>query len=397
MGRVWSATTARGRLTLALGLLLAAGGLLARYPVLAALGVVLVTIVGGDLLAVLRAPGLTVQRTVAPLVVVRHGACQGTLRVRGARPGSLARLEAFELVDGVPVDVPIASAGGAGVGASGREAAVTVTYAVPTPRRGLRQVGPTLLRRRGLAGMAARSDQLGGADQVRVLPRPTPLAGLPSGHRRAVVGGDDSAEIGGTDLVGLHEYAMGDDLRRLHWATSARTGTLMVREDAEPSEAHVLVLLDDHAGSYADARGSEGFEEAVELAAGLCRTCVEAGSPLRFLTTSGRHEVVIPGSATRQPRREARELEWLLAEIQTVEEVPAARTGTRDLDIAVAITGARADRHRLAAPLAGASVRVLAVVDPTPGAAVTDESGALVLAGRTALELGAAWDTGVRA
>ena len=51
-------------------------------------------------------------------------------------------------------------------------------------------------------------------------PRIVPLTSMAMGHRRALTGGDDSAELGGTDLVGLHEYTMGDDLRRLHWATS---------------------------------------------------------------------------------------------------------------------------------------------------------------------------------
>ena len=42
---------------------------------------------------------------------------------------------------------------------------------------------------------------------------------MPAGTRRTAVGNDTAGELGGTDLVGLHEYAMGEDLRRLHWAT----------------------------------------------------------------------------------------------------------------------------------------------------------------------------------
>ena len=80
-----------------------------------------------------------------------------------------------------------------------------------------------------------------------MLPRRIPVldAGGTGARRRR----RQRLELGGTDLVGLHEYTMGDDLRRLHWATSARTGTLMVREDADPAEPHVCVLLDDRAAS----------------------------------------------------------------------------------------------------------------------------------------------------
>ena len=124
----------------------------------------------------------------------------------------------------------------------------------------------------------------------------------------------ESLELGGTDLVGLHEYTVGDDLRRLHWATSARTGTLMVREDADPAQPHVCVLLDDRQQSYAHP---DDFEEAVELAAALCRVAVEAGDPLRLRTSSGRHDLTVPGSTTRHLPREGLELEWLLAEIDS--------------------------------------------------------------------------------
>ncbi|NHA01484.1 DUF58 domain-containing protein [Nocardioides sp. W3-2-3] len=155
-----------------------------------------------------------------------------------ARTG-LARLDVADQVDGrrVPVALP-RGAGDTGVG-----------YDIPTSRRGLVDVGPLHVRRSGLTGMASRSAEAGDVLQVRVLPRRIPLAGMAPGHRRAVNAGGDAIEHGGTDLVGLHEYTVGDDLRRLHWPTSARTGTLMVREDADPSEPHLFVLLDDRAAS----------------------------------------------------------------------------------------------------------------------------------------------------
>ncbi len=393
LGRIWSSTTARGRWCALLGLILLALGASWSYPFLAGAGACLVLLLAAELLSVLRAPRLQVRRAVAPHVVLRNGQCQGTLHISGSRAGALARVEAFDLVDDDPVPVPLS--------AGSRALAASVTYQVPTLRRGLMTVGPAVFRRRGLTGLAARHDTAGGTTEVRVLPQRVPLSGIPSGHRRATMGGDDSAEQGGTDLVGLHEYAMGEDLRRLHWATSARTGTLMVREDAEPSEAHVLVLLDDRAESYVSAEvtdlvDGEPFEEAVELTAALCRAAVEAGSPLRFRTASERFEMQIPGSATREPRREARELEWLLAEVQLVERAHIPRATLVDLDLAVVVTGTHADRRELAATMGHAPTRVLAVVDPTPTVMTADEGGALVLRGRSSQELALAWDVGVR-
>ena len=214
------------------------------------------------------------------------------------------------------------------------------------------------------------------------------------GHRRALAGGDDSDELGGTDLVGLHEYAMGDDLRRLHWATSARTGTLMVREDAEPSEAHVCVLLDDRASGL--PRRRRPFEEAVEIAAALCRSGVDAGSPVRL------HTVQRPprGAGARLgraavPRREHQDLDWLLAEIDLTGSLSrrrAARPRPRRRGRRHRPRG-RPARARLA--LGDAPTRVLVVVDPAPLVGAHQEAGLLVLRGATSVSLAMLWDAAV--
>ena len=109
-----------------------------------------------------------------------------------------------------------------------------VDYRVPTLRRGLLEVGPLTVNRIGLFGLAMTSRAQGQVDHVRVLPRLIPVRELARGRRRSAVGADESVEHGGTDLVGLHEYVPGDDLRRLHWATSARTGSTSTPSPTAP-------------------------------------------------------------------------------------------------------------------------------------------------------------------
>ncbi|NYE35135.1 uncharacterized protein (DUF58 family) [Nocardioides cavernae] len=373
----WRATTTRGRWVLVTGLALAAAGVLLRYPVVAALGAVLATLVVVEVALVLRRPPVRVQRTVEPLVVVRQESCTGRLRLAGGR-GGLVRTLARESIDGrlgEPFELDPQGA--------------ETTYVIPTTRRGLVDVGPLRLERASLCGLSASATDAGEVVRLRVLPRRVPLTALPTGHRRAAVGGGESMELGGTDLVGLHEYAVGDDLRRLHWATSARTGTLMVREDADPAQPHVHVLLDDRSESYAAA---DDFEEAVEVAAALCRVAVEAGDPLRFRTTSGRHDVTVPGSTTRQPLREAHELEWLLAEIDAGPDRTPVAAHHRGLDVAVAVTGARADHRGLALDVGGALDATVCVVDPDPAAGPGVLGAATVLRGAGSDALARLWD-----
>jgi uncharacterized protein (DUF58 family) len=381
----WSVATARGRMTGVLGLALLVAGIVWHYPLVAGLGGALLAVVAAEVVSVLATADVDVHREVQPTVVVRHEPCTGTLRVTGRRRRGLVRFDAMDEVDGTLVPVALPETAGA--------TTVSVSYPIPTPRRGLLPVGPVHLRRYGLAGMAATSTATGRIEQVRVLPRRIPLASMMTGHRRAPAGTDSSVEHGGTDLVGLHEYAMGDDLRRLHWATSARTGTLMVREDADPAEPHVCVLLDDRVPSYyGSASPGELFEEAVELVAALCRAAVDRGNPLRFSSLSGRHAVVVPGSPTRHPQREARDLDWLLAEIGQTEASTVSRDAVTGLDVAVVVTGASADRHELGLLLGESSTRVVAVVDPMPLVAAEQQAGVMLLRGASSLSLAAAWD-----
>lgn len=387
MGQVWRSTTARGRAVAVLGLLLLGSGLAWGYLVVAALGGCLAVLVVVELVAVLGSRPVTVEREIEPRVVVRQEPCGGRLRVQGRRRRGLVRLDLADRVDGrlVPVALPDRP--------DPARPFVEVHYPVPTPRRGLVDVGPVQVRLVGLTGMAARSTETGLVDQVRVLPRRVPVAGMLAGHRRAVTGSDEAHELGGTDLVGLHEYVLGDDLRRLHWATSARTGTLMVREDAEPSQAHVCVLLDDRASAYLG--DDDLFEEAVEVAAALCRAGAEEGLPLRLHTVSDRREVRVPASPSGRALREHQDLEWLLAEIDLTGSLSQVDLHGRDLDVAVAVTGPGASLFDLGVGLGAALTRVIAVVDPAPAVGAHQEAGLLVLRGATSVSLAATWDAAV--
>lgn len=383
-----AAVTTRGWLVGVLGAGLLVLGLVLHYPLVAGLGFVLLVAVAAEVVAVVASPDIVVRRAVTPAVVVRHEDCRATLQVTGRRHRGLARLEVSDTVEGRLVPVPLPE--------SARAETVSEDYPIPTLRRGLVEVGPVRLRRVGLAGLADHTVWVGGTDTVRVLPRRVPVSGMPTGTRRSARGAETAWELGGTDLVGLHEYAMGDDLRRLHWATSARTGSLMVREDVDPSEAHVRVVLDDTAAGYAGA--TETFEDAVEVAGALCRAAEAAGHPVRFTTTSGRHVVDVPGSHTGAPHREGRDLDFLLAEIDLVDRPPVRLLEPDTADLAVGVGGPGVDEPAVRRLLdTGGPVRtVQAVVDPRATVASEDHAGLLVLRGEDSTALAQTWDRVLR-
>ncbi|MTV23949.1 DUF58 domain-containing protein [Nitriliruptoraceae bacterium ZYF776] len=356
---------------------------MAAYPGLVGAGLALLALLALSLLAVLPAP-FAASRTVEPLQVARRSACTGTLELRRAVGWLPVEVTAGEPVGDDRVTVPVPAEG---VGTA------TVRYPIPTTRRGVLPVGPLELRRRGVGGLAERTARVGDQVHVEVLPRTLPLRGLPRGVRRGQVGADERAEHGGTDLVGLHEYVPGDDLRRLHWATSARTGTLMVRDDADPSHPHVVVVLDDRADAYVDP---DDLEEAVDLVASLVAAAGDAGHPVHLRSVSGAIDLRSDGAAEGRVDRQAAALRAALTTVGPAPDVAAlAPLAVRDLDVAVLVTGAGRRVDDLLLEAGRASYGVLLHVDPAPARTVEVVGRVTRLRGPRAEDLVGAWDATV--
>jgi uncharacterized protein (DUF58 family) len=371
--------TARGVSALVLGLVLVVLGVWWRYPGVTGLGAALVLLVVAAVGSVLLPAPVRATRTVRPRTVHRLRPCAGTLALTSTSRRLPVRLDAVDLIGGAPIgiEVPVLRPGEQS----------SVDYPIPTTRRGVLPIGPLELRRPGLAGLAGARMSLGDVTEVRVVPRVLPVRGLPSGVRRGHVGADERVERGGTDLVGLREYVPGDDLRRLHWATSARTGVLMVREDADPARPHLAVLLDDRAASHPD---EDGFEDAVETAASLLTAAVAGGHPVRLMSASGGVDLEVPaGSPADDTALAALADLCLRSDVDTLLSVPL-----RDLDVVAVISGAGADQASLLLEAGRAAVGVVMVVDGATDRPSTHAVGsALILTGQRVEDLVSLWDT----
>ncbi|WP_344056651.1 DUF58 domain-containing protein, partial [Sphaerisporangium rubeum] len=140
-----------------------------------------------------------------------------------------------------------------------------VEYAIPTPRRGLVTVGPLTLDRRDPLGLARRTDHLAPATVLWVRPRVHPLAAPPAGLAPGQEIRRDRAAESASAYDGLREYRAGDDPRRIHWPSTARTGQLVVRRPVEGTGPGAAVVLDTRTAALSPA----AFEDAVEVAASV--------------------------------------------------------------------------------------------------------------------------------
>ncbi len=86
-------------------------------------------------------------------------------------------------------------------------------------------------------------------------------------------------------FVSMREYVAGDDPRMIHWPTTARTGTLMVREHVEVRRPEFTVVLD----TAPTAGTADDFEEAVDVAATLAVHAIRTGLDVVVRTTDHDH------------------------------------------------------------------------------------------------------------
>ena len=117
---------------------------------------------------------------------------------------------------------------------------------------------------------------VGPAELIPVWPAIVDLsatAGALMGHSDRVVLGARSPS---PDDASLREYREGDDLRRVHWPSSARTGTMQVRSDERAGRRPATVLLDT-------PLGTEALEWSISAAASIAVSVLGSGHPVRLL------------------------------------------------------------------------------------------------------------------
>jgi uncharacterized protein (DUF58 family) len=267
--------TARGIGFLVVGVLLLVVGGLFDYPELAAIGVAALLAVALSLGAGLVRPRLRVIRGVEPDRVMRGDPCRVNLEISNARSWGALTVVGEDYCGTRSVPIPLVRL------RPGR--ATEVDYRVPTQRRGVVRLGPLRVGRRDPFGLARVQRPFGEAAQVWVYPYLHPIAGVPAGSSRNLDGLAERVPHGSATFDSLREYVPGDDLRNVHWRTSARIGELMVRERVDTSRPRIVVLLDDRA----TAHHAETFEDACEAAASVVAAAARADLSVHLLTTSG--------------------------------------------------------------------------------------------------------------
>ena len=161
-------------------------------------------------------------------------------------------------------------------------------FAIPTQRRGVVKVGPVSVVRGDPLGLFERAHRRDEPVDLFVHPQTVLFDGQSLGFLRDLEG------LPATDLSrddvsfhALNEYQPGDDLRHVHWRSTARTGVMMVRQYEETRRSHFVIALSLSNAEYA---APADFELAISVAGSI---------GLRALRDSQRVDVRVQGRALR--------------------------------------------------------------------------------------------------
>jgi len=242
-------------------------------------------------------------------------------------------------------------------------------YRLPTERRGIFTLGPLEASVTDPFGLAARTLRVAPASELTVYPHIDSIAPLPHTRGDDPLSGADhptGVALSGEDFYALRAYEVGDDLRRVHWPSTARLDELMIRQNEMPWQSRVTVLLD----LRRRAHSGESLELAVSAAASIVAACWQRGSLVRLVTLASvdlaRDDrlAAVLGSLTR-PGNAGGLVALFTAEAPTKEVQSVARLQFRFASLTVVLFDRSAydlsvapGGRRRASPVAGSVVRV---------------------------------------
>jgi uncharacterized protein (DUF58 family) len=282
--------TTRGSSFLAAGIAAALAGYLLGERSLLCVGVALIALPLFTVFAARRAHyRLTCARLISPPRIPAGGSAQVMLRLHNVSklPTGLILAE-----DAIPY--ALGTRPRYVLDKIERNGTRELTYSLRSDLRGKFEVGPLQLRVADSFGLVEIARSFSGRTNFVVTPRVYPLSRTMISRSWAGEGDGRSrlTATAGEDDVIPRNYRDGDDMRRVHWRSTARYGELMVRREEQRWRNRATLLLDSRASAHLGSGPSSSFELAVSAAASVGVHLAQEGLSGQLIT----HEGTILGS-----------------------------------------------------------------------------------------------------
>lgn len=383
-----SGLTTRGRCLLAAGLAAALCSFVLNERDLLRVSVFVVALpILVCLMTAVARVGLHAQRQINPIRTPVGGRAEVTLHIT-----STGRLPTGGLLvsDGVPY-----SLGGKPrfvIEHLPRHTGTRLRYHVQPMLRGIQQLGPLKATITDPFGLAEFERELAHTSRLIVVPRVVKLTGVPGGS--GLGSGDDgsvrlNAGQGEDDAI-VRPYRQGDDLRKVHWRSTAKRDEMMVRVEERPWRGGTTVLLDHRASAHRGTGANSSLEWAVSFAASICLHLHRYGQRIKLVTESGGLIVRDHGDGTHNDHAVLDALAALQATPTTSMDSAGDPGGGQELIAILGSTAPEALSHLIGHRSRGS--RSLAVLlDTSAWAAQGENEAGTDIDGAIALLRGAGW------
>lgn len=238
---------------------------------------------GGTMYVRLSGPKLSVRRTIVPPQLHDGERALVDLSIRSRQKVYRVRVE--DRVHGLGSAAFVADRVAADDTMIGR-------YEVLCRPRGVYAVGPSSVSVSDPLGLAEATSTAGSADRLVVYPKVEDLHGVPTGRGQDQTMSTSRADFwhtGSEDFFTLREYQHGDDLRKVHWPSTARHDELIIKQLEMPRQSRAFLVLDPRSEPHSSP---ESFEQAVRGAASVLRHLFNAGYTPTIWAGHGRGTMV---------------------------------------------------------------------------------------------------------
>ncbi|GAA3229892.1 DUF58 domain-containing protein [Pseudonocardia petroleophila] len=168
-------------------------------------------------------------------------------------------------------------------------AGAQLSYPLVPAQRGVHRIGPLTGGSTDPLGLAEFERELAPASRLVALPRVVALRGMPQalGSGEGTPGAALAHQGQGRSDVLVRQYRQGDELRRVHWRSTARHDELMVRLEERPWRTGTTVLLDRRDAAHRGHGPDSSLEVAISLAASICTHLGGRGEVITLVTEDG--------------------------------------------------------------------------------------------------------------
>ncbi len=165
----------------------------------------------------------------------------------------------------------------------------SMTYSIRSEVRGRFSVGPLTVRLSDPFGFVELNRSFTSRVTLVVTPAITQLPAIRLSGDWTGTGENRPRAFAsaGTEDVMVREYRLGDDLRRIHWRSTARADELMVRREEQPHQSRATLLLDTRAMAHRGAGPASSFEYAVAATASIGAHLASRKFTVRLLSDAG--------------------------------------------------------------------------------------------------------------